>query len=72
MSLPVKAGFPDNMDLADGYVIRFTAVDASTGAVVTAVKVSAASILCTTTGTTELASGVFAPVLLRTSVASTP
>ncbi len=59
MSLPVKTGFPDNMDLADGYVIRFTAVDASTGAVVTAVKVSAASILCTTTAATGLDFGPF-------------
>ena len=68
MSLPVKTGFPDGVTLTDGYIVRFTAVDASSGAVVTDVEISEASLLVTTSDTTGLASGVFKPVLLRTSV----
>ncbi len=70
MSLPVKTGFPDNMALTDGYVVRFTAVDASSGAVVTDVVISDASLLVQATSATGLTSGEFKPVLLRTSVAS--
>ncbi len=72
MSLPVKTGFPDNMSLTDGYVVRFTAVDASSGAVMNTVVISDASLLVQATSTTGLASGAFKPVLLRTSVASAP
>ncbi len=72
MSLPVKTGFPDNMSLTDGYVVRFTAVDAATGAVVTGVQISHASLLVQATSATGLESGAFKPVLLRTSVASAP
>ncbi len=67
MSLPVKTGFPDGTKLTDGYVVRFTAVDASTGAVVSTVHISNASLLVEASNTTGLASGEFKPVLLRTS-----
>ncbi len=45
MSLPVKTGLPDGLEIGDKYVIRFDAVDPSTGATVAGVKVSQASIL---------------------------
>lgn len=59
MSLPVKTGFPDNVKLTDGYVVRFTAVDASSGAVVTDVVISNASILAEASTTTGLDFGPF-------------
>lgn len=60
------------MTLTDGYVVRFTAVDASSGAVVTAVEISDASLLVMASDTTGLTSGQFAPVLIRTSGVSGP
>ncbi len=44
MSLPVKTGFPDGITVKDGYVVRFTATDPTTGALVAGVKVSNVSI----------------------------
>lgn len=45
MPIPLVAGIPPDLDLADGYVIQFTALDATTGAVVSGVTVSDASLL---------------------------
>ncbi len=50
MSLPVKTGLPDALDLPAGYTIRFTALDPTTGALVSGVTVSAASILADSLG----------------------
>lgn len=45
MSQKVTAAIPEGLDLDSDYVIQFTAVDAATGAVVTSVNVSNASLL---------------------------
>lgn len=45
MAAPMKAGIPPDVDIKDGYVIQFTALDAATGAVVAGVNVSEASLL---------------------------
>jgi len=45
MAQKLEASFPEGLDLDQNYIIRFTAVDATTGAVVTAVKVSSACLL---------------------------
>lgn len=50
MSLPVKTGMPDNLVIADGYIIKFRAVDPTTGADVSGVNVSAAAIQASDTG----------------------
>ena len=44
MAAPQNAGLPDSLDLGGGYVIEFTALDVSSGADVTAVKVSLATL----------------------------
>lgn len=62
MARKLTAAIPDNMDLDANFQIRFTAVDASTGATVTAVSVSNASLLVanvTTHADELLASGPF-------------
>lgn len=41
---PLVAGLPPNLQLNDGYVVRLTAIDASTGATVSGVTVSDATI----------------------------
>jgi hypothetical protein len=41
----MKAGIPPDLDLDGAYIIRFTAVSATTGAVVSGVNVSQASLL---------------------------
>ena len=41
----MKTGIAPDLDLSENYVIQFTALDASTGAVVSGVTVSDASIL---------------------------
>lgn len=45
MAKKLLGGFPENIDLNAGYVVEFTAVDAATGADVTAVNVSNVSLL---------------------------
>lgn len=59
MSLPVKTGLPDNLDLGGGWTVRFTAVNASTGAVDTSVVVSKVSITVADTGAAGLGVGPF-------------
>ena len=39
MSAPVQAAMPSNLDLQDGYSLRVTALDPSTGALVAGVKI---------------------------------
>jgi hypothetical protein len=57
MAAPMKTGIPPGLDLTDGYVIQFTALDPSTGAVDTGVKVSNASLLVDNLGGGDLTSG---------------
>ena len=47
MSVPMKTGLPLGLDLPANYVIQFTALNATTGAAVTSVNVSNASLLVT-------------------------
>ena len=68
MSLPVKTGLPDNLDLPPGYTFRWRAVDPVTGADVAGVKVSATSLFGTTTGVGPIGTAEYKPVLLRTNV----
>lgn len=44
MAAPVNVGIPPDLDLSGGYIIEFTALDPTTGADVTAVKVSLATL----------------------------
>lgn len=67
MAKPYTAGIPPQLDLDAGYTIRLTALDPTTGAVVTAVNVSSLVIMALNLGgTTDLAYGAFKPVLVRT------
>jgi hypothetical protein len=45
MAQKINAPLPDGLDLDQGFMVRFTAVDAASGADVAAVKISNASIL---------------------------
>lgn len=44
MAAPQNAGIPDSLDLGGGYILEFTALDATAGTDVTAVKVSLATL----------------------------
>lgn len=44
MAAPMVVAIPLGLDLADGYTIRFTAVDAATGLVVPNVVISGATV----------------------------
>lgn len=48
MAAPVTAALPPGLDLPGGYTLRFTALDPTTGALVSGVTVSAATILTDT------------------------
>lgn len=47
MSLPIDAGMPPDLDLPDGYVLTWAAIDPTTGADVSGVAVSNVSIFGT-------------------------
>lgn len=51
MSVKITASLPSNLVLADGYTVRFAAVDPTTGATVTGVKVTNVNIDGDTQGT---------------------
>ena len=66
MPKPLVAAMPPDLDLPDGYIVRFNALDPSTGAHVAGVVVENVSIFAAALGTT--AGIVFAtgePILLR-------
>ena len=44
MPIPFTAGMPRDLDLADGYIIRFSALNPTTGAEVAGVKVTGATL----------------------------
>lgn len=50
MPEPLKAGLPPDMEIGVGYIVRLTALDATTGAVVAGVSISDASIFATHLG----------------------
>lgn len=45
MAAPLKAGIAPGMDLGEGYVLQFTALSPTTGAVDTGVMISGATLL---------------------------
>ena len=62
MPEPLIAGLPPNLDLPDGYEVRFNALDPTTGAQVTGVVVTAATLYVQTLAggaTVDLNSGPF-------------
>ena len=67
---PLTAAMPPDMDLPDGYIVRFNAIDATTGAAVANVVVSQVSIFGTRLGTPGGADATYPPVLLKTRVLS--
>ena len=64
MAKLLTAGMPPLLDLDGGWTIRVTAVDATTGATVTGVKVSNVMIMALAVGAGTLSSGDFAPLPL--------
>ncbi len=59
MAAPMKAGIAPGLDLTDDYVIQFTALDPSTGALNAAVTVSNVSLLVDNLGGGDLSTDVF-------------
>jgi hypothetical protein len=51
MAEPLKAGMPPALDLPDGYIVTWAAIDATTGADVGGVVVSNVSLFGTNLGT---------------------
>lgn len=43
MGAPMVTGLPENLDIGEGYTLRYTALDPSTGAEVAAVVITAAN-----------------------------
>lgn len=64
MAQAVKIAMPDNVDVDGGYTLQVSAQDTS-GNEVAGVNISAMALEVVATGTGTLASGTFAPVLLR-------
>lgn len=52
MAQKLAAGIPSSLDLTQSWVLRFAAVDPTTGAAVTGVTISDAAIICTQVGPT--------------------
>lgn len=67
MAVPTDAPMPPGLDLPDGYIVQFAALDPSTGAAVSNVTVSNVSIFGTILGSAASAQSVYKPVLLRTA-----
>jgi hypothetical protein len=61
---------PQLLDLPDGYIVRWNALDPATGAAVTGVVVSNVSIFGTVLGALGDVGQTYPPVLLRTRVSS--
>jgi hypothetical protein len=60
MSLPVKTGLPDQMPLDGHFIVRWSAVDPTTGADVSGVVITEASVYGEVTGDSNIAdSGSF-------------
>lgn len=68
MAQPLTVAMPPSLNLWDGCIIRVTAIDATTGALVAGVTVQDVSIEVAQEGTANLNSGAFKTVLVRTGV----
>jgi hypothetical protein len=66
MAAPASASLPPDLDLPDGYVIRWSAIDA-TGAAVTGVVVSGVSVYGTALGSAYANPDAATPILLGVS-----
>lgn len=64
MAQPLELPLPADLDLDDTFQIRVTAIDATTGAVVTGVKVGAVTLIVDNLTGGDLTSGSFGPFLL--------
>lgn len=64
MAAPMQAAIPPGLDLTDGYVLEFTALDPTTGAVDTSVIVSTASLLVDNLGGGDLQGLEVGPFML--------
>lgn len=64
MAEPLIQAMPPNLDIGDGYVIRFAAVDPTTGAAVSGVVVSSVSILAADVAAAAAALDVAGPFML--------
>ena len=60
----MNTGLPEGLDLDQDYTIRFIALDASTGAEVSAVVITAANFTAAPQGTTTAADLVAGPYML--------
>ena len=58
MAAPLEGGIPPGLDLNANYTIQFTALDPTTGAVVSGVNVSNASLLVDNLGGGDLTSQI--------------
>lgn len=65
MPQPLKAALPSDLDLPDGYVVTWSAIDPTTGADVAGVKVTSVSIFGTILGSGDGGGGnLFGPFML--------
>lgn len=66
MSQPATASIPADLDLPDGYIVQWAAIDPNTGADVAGVKVSNVSIFGTLLGSSDGGGGggVVGPFML--------
>ena len=64
MSAPLIAAMPADLDLPDGYVVTWAAIDPTTGADVSGVVVSNVSIFGTRLGTGSSGGGLVGPFML--------
>ena len=64
MSQPIELPLPPDLDLDDTYQIRVTALNATTGQVVSGVNVGTVTLIVTNVSGGDLTSGTFGPFLL--------
>ena len=64
MSVPLTAGMPADLDLPDGYVVTWSAIDPNTGNDVAGVVVSGVSMFGTLLGTGDNSTVNFGPFML--------
>lgn len=65
MPAPLTAAMPPDLDLPDGYIVTWAAVDSTTGADVAGVKVTGVSLFGTTLGSgSDGAGGLIGPFML--------
>lgn len=69
MAQALTGGIPPGLDLDGGYIIQFTAVDATTGAVLTSVTVSDAALLVDSVGIGDVTGGFELPTDILLPVA---